>query len=131
VLGLGKKLILVGPLGFAMDDKTLKRAQLDYWENLRVEAFPNWKAFVEQHNDVFERGHFFSAQRNREQSSVDLDKVKLLDYAVLGSEVTGLDSLVLPLHAKFCRIPMQQTMRSFNLASSASMILWESYRQRQ
>ncbi len=132
VVGLGKRLILVGPFGFKLDSSSMKRAQLDYWDSgLDVEVFPNFSSFVSSHPKVFEKGSFFSARQRPEQQHCTLDVAALDEYAVFGSETNGLDHISLPANCQFVSIPMQTTMRSYNLASAASMVLWEAFAREQ
>jgi tRNA (cytidine/uridine-2'-O-)-methyltransferase len=133
VLGLGRRLLLVGPTGFSLDDRTLARARLDYWDTLEVETLPSWEAFRLRFDCQVERTWFFSSRLlPGAGSSRALHETRFRDgdICVLGSETSGLDSVTLPRAAQLVSIPKQiSNMRSYNLAAAASMVLWESYRQ--
>ena len=116
---------LVEPLGFSLDDDELRRAGLDYWEQVDVWVHPEWRAF--RHVVARERCLYFSA--HGEQSYLDApygDRSVL----VFGNETDGLPRRVLEKHPeRVYRIPMRDGIRCLNLATAAGIALYEGIRQ--
>lgn len=122
------KLILVGELGFSLDDKYLKRAGLDYWEYVQWEHQPDVKTYIDSLTLSGESGLMLSSKATKNYTDVSyLNKPPL----IFGSETTGLS----PEFKETCpgecvTIPMEnQNIRSLNLANSVSIVLYESIRQ--
>lgn len=118
----GAALHLVGPLGFKLEGKELRRAGLDYWPKLELHRHASWKEFAEGRAPLL----FFSAQARRPYWEADLRE----GYAVFGRESTGLPpSLMDP--ARTYAIPMEPGVRSLNLSTAAGIVLYEALRQRR
>lgn len=119
----GAELILVPPLGFQTDDKSLKRAGLDYWEGVSVSYLDNLMEFLENQTLPF---YFFSSKGETVYSDVHYPKDSLL---IFGSETTGL-----PIEfrekwpEKFLTIPMRKNSRCLNLSNSVAIALYEALR---
>lgn len=102
----GARLHLVGPLGFSLDERSVKRAGLAYWQSLDVRTYKNWDEFVVTHaltpNDS--RLHLLTKKaRTLYCEATYTDE----DFLVFGSESTGLDEAILARNATRCeRIPM-------------------------
>lgn len=127
-VAVGARLHLVGPLGFQMDDKRLKRAGLDYWPFLKHEFYTNWSEWERQHS-VEKRAWFFSTKGQRSFYEVEF---KTGDFLIFGKETRGLGCEVLKKYQKRSLfIPMVQEARSLNLATSVGIVLYEAHRQIQ
>lgn len=117
---------LVEPLGFSIDDTTLKRAGLDYWESVDLWVHPGWRSFREAISR--ERCLYFSARATR-----PLEEAKFRSNSVLvfGNENTGLPDRILEKHPEECfMIPMPSgKVRSLNLSTAAGIVLYEALRQ--
>jgi tRNA (cytidine/uridine-2'-O-)-methyltransferase len=121
----GNALILVPPMGFSTASRHLKRAGLDYWEGVDVQiATTTWEEELAQLTVPF---YFFSSHAQRTYTDVAYTPN---DYLIFGSETTGL-----PSHwherwpDRFLTIPMQAGQRCLNLANSASIVVYEAWRQ--
>ena len=123
------KLHLVKPLGFKIDDKSLKRAGLDYWPYVKLEVHESLDAFMEKYGGgerrlflaTTEGGHIYTEFQYRDE-----------DMFLFGKETAGLPRDFIAAHADTAiRIPMSADtrLRSFNLANSANIILFEALRQ--
>lgn len=123
------KLHLVKPLGFKIDDKSLKRAGLDYWPYVKLEVHESLDAFMEKYGGGERRlflattkgGHIYTEFQYRDE-----------DMFLFGKETAGLPRDFIAAHADTAiRIPMSADtrLRSFNLANSANIILFEALRQ--
>lgn len=117
---------LVGPLGFSLEDRYLKRAGLDYWPHVDVHYYQQWSDFL-QHRPCG-RLLAFSARATRSYTQVRYVPDDLL---VFGSETRGLpDEVRIALADSLYTIPMQGThVRSLNLANAAAIVLYEALRQ--
>ena len=126
-LATGSTLHLVKPLGFSMDDRTLKRAGLDYWKEVDVRL---WDSFEElrQTCGVEKRFFFLTTKSNRAYYDVRFLRG---DFLVFGRETKGLPNRLLADHAEeLLTIPMQGT-RSLNLATAVGIVLFEAVRQQR
>lgn len=117
---------LVGPLGFSLDDRYLKRAGLDYWPHVDVHYYPHWEDFLARRPSG--RLLAFSAKATRSYTQVCYTPNDLL---VFGSETRGLPEYIrAALADSLYTIPMQGThVRSLNLANAAAIVLYEALRQ--
>lgn len=120
----GALLHLVGPMGFTIDDRKLKRAGLDYWHYLDITYYENLESFFAQ-ND----GHFFyfTTKGRKAHSEVSYpDNCFLL----FGKETKGLPEELLIKNPERCvRIPMAGEIRSLNLSNSVAIGVYEVLRQ--
>jgi len=122
----GCELHLIKPLGFAMDDKRLRRAGLDYGEWKDVQAHDNWQAFIER-----EQPQTLWALTTKGTNFLTETPFKQGDYLVFGPETRGLpDDVLAQVGAKnMIRIPMRANSRSMNLSNAASVVVYEAWRQ--
>lgn len=126
----GAKLHLVHPLGFRMDEKSIKRAGLDYWDKLEIEEHDSLEAFLNKY--IPEDNNMFFATTKGKTKYTDINYSKMDEVFVLyGKETKGLPEELLEkyLDTKTIRIPMLKTLRSLNLANSVAIITYEILRQ--
>lgn len=132
----GARLHLVGRLGFQVDDKTLRRAGMDYWEHLdwrRHAAFADLEDFLAR-GDCAGRLVCFTTRTDRPHTSV---RYQPGDCLVFGSESRGLAPEILARHnALAVTLPMPgkqgpacRAVRSINLATAVAVGLYEGLRQ--
>ena len=120
----GARLHLVGPMGFKIDDKKLKRAGLDYWHYLDITYYKDINEFFEKN-----KGEFFYFTTKARQAHSD---VKYPDkcYLLFGKETKGLPEELLLKNPDSCvRIPMLGEIRSLNLSNSVAIAVYETLRQ--
>ena len=122
----GCRLHLVRPLGFAMDDKRLRRAGLDYHEYADVVIHDQWSDVETAIGDA--PRFTLTTRGTRQHSDADL---AIGSWLVFGSETTGLPPEIM---AKFddsarLRIPMRDTSRSLNLSNAVAIAVFEGWRQ--
>ena len=125
-LATGAHLHLVKPLGFSIDDKTLKRAGLDYWKDVRVTV---WESFADlQEAQPAEACYFFLTTKTT-RAYWDA-RFQDGDFLVFGRETRGLPEPLLERNAGRClTIPMSGGTRSLNLATAVGIVLYEAVRQ--
>jgi tRNA (cytidine/uridine-2'-O-)-methyltransferase len=126
-VGTGCRLHLVGRLGFDISDRAVRRAGLDYWENLDLQTharFEDWEEAVEDPSRVF----YFSKKASRSIFEVDFKKG---DWLVFGKETVGLDDALLRrVQPQTVRIPIWGPIRSLNLSNAVTVAVYEAMRQR-
>jgi len=121
----GAVLHLIGPLGFSIDDRAVKRAGLDYWHLVDVRYYPCMDDFREKNKNI--RCWFATTKAPRAYTDV---KYADGDYLFFGKETKGLDEELLKEHLESCvRIPIREEARSLNLANSVAIVLFEALRQ--
>ena len=121
----GTRLHLIRPLGFEINDKTLKRAGLDYWKHLDIRYYKNIDDFFEKNGDG--RCFFFTTKASRRHTDVSYDGVC---YLIFGKETAGLPEWLREKYRDSCiRIPMISEARSLNLSNSVAILTYEALRQ--
>lgn len=125
-LASGARLHLVEPLGFELSEKQLRRAGLDYWQHVDTRIWPSFHQLRAAAADDA-RFWFFTTKVERSYWNVDFAGG---DYLVFGRETKGLPESMLAENAASCvTIPMQETVRSINLATSVGIAAYEALRQ--
>jgi tRNA (cytidine/uridine-2'-O-)-methyltransferase len=121
------RLHLIEPLGFHIEDRDLKRAGMDYWQQVAWRRWPNWTAFQEQLSPGA-RLWFIESGGPRRYADVSYAPE---DYLVFGRETAGLPKTILEQHADhWVRIPMfNPQSRSLNLSNCVALVLFEALRQ--
>jgi tRNA (cytidine/uridine-2'-O-)-methyltransferase len=123
----GMKLHLIKPLGFNIDDKSVKRAGLDYWHLLNLEVHENIEAFLEKYGD--ESIYLSTTKATKYYTDFDYNDNC---FIVFGKETAGLPVW---LHERYAeqqiKIPMMQheDVRSLNLSNSVNIVAFEALRQ--
>ena len=126
-VAVGAKLWLVRPFGFRLDEKLLRRAGMDYWELVDWEAVESWDELK-------------TRLAGRPWWALTKSGTRLLwdapfapgDVLVFGSETRGLPASILAEQpSSNLRLPMQGPVRSLNLASTATAVIYEALRQFQ
>lgn len=121
----GTSLHLIEPLGFRLDEKQLKRAGMDYWEQLEVYRYMNFQEFMEMHPDANIWYATTKARRAYTEAVFGSD-----DYIMFGKESAGIPEEILVEHEETCiRIPMLPRIHSLNLSNSVAIVLYEALRQ--
>lgn len=124
---IGAKLHLIKPLGFSIDDKSLKRDGLDYWDSMEVVIHENLEDFFE-----YSKGEdlFFSSTKATKLYT----EVRFTEncYIIFGRETSGLPKDVYEDYKdNLIKIPMRNVdkIRSLNLSNSAAVVAYEAMRQ--
>ena len=117
---------LVGPLGFSLDDRQLKRAGLDYWDEVAVQE---WSS-LDELQQANESARFFYLTTKAKLPYFEVT-FRPRDFLVFGRETKGLSERVLSENRESCiTIPMHGT-RSLNLATAVAIVLFEAMRQQR
>ncbi len=126
-VGFNCHLHLIGPLGFELTDKNVKRAGLDYWPHLSLTQYENWQEFLPTVNKNISNMYFMTT---KSQTSLYHKNFKKGDWFLFGKETKGIDEGVLAEYSsQNLTIPFPGQVRSFNLANSVSIVASEAVRQ--
>ena len=125
-VNLDARLHLVGPLGFDLSEKALRRAGLDYWKELDLKVWDSLEEFLAAH-PVGEGFHLATTKTERLYWEAEY---RPGDWLLFGSETEGLPGELLAEHRERCiTIPMGAKGRSLNLAVAAGIVSYEALRQ--
>jgi tRNA (cytidine/uridine-2'-O-)-methyltransferase len=116
---------LIEPLGFSLDDEPLRRAGLDYWDEVDLWVHPTWRAF----RDAVARDRCLYFSSHGTQSYLDAPYVENA-VLVFGNETGGMPERIREKHPdRVYRIPMVPAVRSLNLATATAIVLYEALRR--
>ena len=119
------KLHLIEPLGFRLNEKEIRRAGMDYWKDVDVTRYLNWKDFLEKNPNAKIYMATTKARQIYTEVSYEPDC-----YFMFGKESGGIPEEILVQYPDNCvRIPMVGETRSLNLSNSAAILLYEALRQ--
>ena len=125
-LAAGANLHLIKPLGFSLDSREVKRAGLDYWEDVRLSVWDNFNAFHSQMNPRKTEVAVFS--KNGSKAFWSMPSPPRL-FMIFGSETRGLPETIFQMYPDAVyHIPITAKTRSLNLSTAAGIALYESLR---
>ncbi len=123
----GTRLHLIEPLGFRLSEKEIKRAGMDYWQDLDVNVYLNYEDFLEKNPGA--KIYYASTKAPQIYTQVRYEKD---DYLMFGKESAGIpEEILLKNQEAAIRIPMKEDIRSLNLSNSAAIVLYEALRQQE
>ena len=121
----GTKLHLIEPLGFRLNEKAIKRAGMDYWDQLEVYRYDDYNDFLEKNPKAV----IYMATTKAKKIYTEV-KYEEDCYIMFGKESAGIPEEILLNNQEHCvRIPMIGDIRSLNLSNSVSILLYEALRQ--
>lgn len=121
----GTRLHLIEPLGFRLDEKSLKRAGMDYWKDLDVTTYIDFDDFMEKNPNA----KIYMATTKAPNVYTDIEYEPDC-YIMFGKESAGIPEEILVHHKEeSIRIPMVGDIRSLNLGNSVAVVLYEALRQ--
>lgn len=121
----GARLHLIEPLGFRLDEKSLKRAGMDYWKDLDVTTYIDYEDFLEKNPGA----KIYMATTKAEKIYTEVNYEPDC-YIMFGKESAGIPEDILVKHKEeSIRIPMVGDIRSLNLGNSVAIVLYEALRQ--
>lgn len=119
------RLHLIEPLGFRLDEKSLKRAGMDYWKDLDVQTYIDYNDFLERNPGA--KIYMATTKAQKVYTEVEYEPDC---YIMFGKESAGIPEKILIHHKDTCvRIPMMGEIRSLNLGNSVAVVLYEALRQ--
>lgn len=121
----GTRLHLIEPLGFLLNEKALKRAGMDYWQELDVTTYIDYEDFLNKNPGAKIYYATTKARQLYSEAAYEPDC-----YLMFGKESGGIPEEILKKHPDTCiRIPMLGDTRSLNLSNAAAIVLYEALRQ--
>lgn len=119
---------LIKPLGFSVDDKTLKRCGVNYIDKLTWYVYENYEDFLSKNkNGTF---YYLTRYGHKPHSTFDYSDPNENIYFVFGKESTGIPKSILKPNIDHCmRMPMTDNVRSLNLSNTVAIMLYEALRQ--
>jgi len=121
----GTRLHLIGPLGFQLNERALKRAGMDYWNELDVTVYIDYPDFLEKNPKA--KIYMIETFGTKDYTEVQYEPDC---YLMFGKESSGIPRELCEENPQNClRIPMRQGTRSLNLGNVVSVVLYEAYRQ--
>lgn len=126
-VGTGAKLHLIKPLGFSLDEKSVKRSGANYIDKLNYEVYENYEDFKSKNKGEY---YYFTRYGKKPHTSFDYSDNTKNIYLIFGKESSGIPKELLKDNLDRCmRIPMTQDVRSLNLSNCAAIVLYEVLRQ--
>ena len=127
-MAVGARLHLIKPLGFSLDEKSLKRAGMDYIDEVDIFEYDDIEDFYMQNGDV--EIFYVTRYAKKEYSSFDFKDVTKDYFFMFGKESSGIPHDILRNHDDhLLRIPMVINARSLNLSNSVAIVVYEALRQ--
>ena len=121
------KLHLIKPLGFSLDEKSIKRSGANYINECDYKTYENWDEFIKKNEGKF---YFLTRYGHKPHTSFDYSNNKENIYLVFGKESTGIPKEILKSHLETClRIPMTNKVRALNLSNTVAIMVYEVLRQ--
>ena len=123
----GSKLHLIKPLGFSLDEKSIKRSGANYIDKLDYKVYENYEDFIEKNPGTY---YYFTRYGKKTHSDFDYSKKDEDIYLIFGRESSGIDKKILKNNLDRCmRIPMTGDVRSLNLSNCVAIVVYEVLRQ--
>ena len=123
----GTRLHLIEPLGFRLNEKSVKRAGMDYWEHMDVTRYINYEDFLAKNPGA--KIYMASTKAPRCYTEVQYEPDC---FIMFGKESAGIpEEILLENQETAVRIPMMSEIRSLNLGNSVAIVLYEALRQNQ
>ena len=121
------KLHLIKPLGFKVDDASLKRSGVNYIDKLDWQIYENWEDFKSKNEGTY---YYFTRYGHKPHTSFDYNKKDENLYFIFGKESTGIPKEILKKDLEHCmRIPMTDNVRALNVSNSVAIVIYEVLRQ--
>ena len=119
------KLHLIEPLGFKINDKTIKRCGVNYIENCDYKIYANFEEFKKQNPGNY---YYFTRYGSKPHTEFSFKEENI--YLIFGKESTGIPKEILKDHLDRCiRLPMTDKVRALNLSNCVAIATYEVLRQ--
>jgi tRNA (cytidine/uridine-2'-O-)-methyltransferase len=121
------RLHLIEPLGFSLDEKSIKRSGVNYIDKLEYHVYKNWDDFKSKNEGTY---YYFTRYGKKPHTSFDYSNQDEEIYLIFGKESTGIPREILKEDLDHCmRIPMTSNVRALNLSNCCAIVLYEVLRQ--
>ena len=128
-VAINATLDIIGPLSFSLDEKSLKRAGMDYIDSLKWNFFNDYEEYLKEYPNA--NTYYVTRYSNKAYSQFDFTKDEYKDiFLMFGRESTGIPHDILRENKdRLLRIPMVPEARSLNLSNSVAIVVYEVLRQ--
>ncbi len=121
------KLHLIKPLGFSLDEKSVRRSGVNYIDKINMEIYENIEDFYSKNKGTI---YYLTRYGHKPHTTGDYSNSNENIYFMFGKESTGIPKEYLRDHLDNCfRIPMTKNVRSLNLSNTVAIVLYEALRQ--
>lgn len=125
--GTGVKLHLIKPLGFSLDENSIKRSGANYIDSCDYTVYENYEDFFSKNQGEF---YFLTRYGTKTYTDFDYSDTSKNIYLVFGRESTGIPKEILKKHLETClRIPTNDSIRALNLSNCVAIMVYEVLRQ--
>ena len=125
--GTGVKLHLIKPLGFSLDENSIKRSGANYIDSCDYAVYENYEDFFSKNQGEF---YFLTRYGTKTYTDFDYSDTSKNIYLVFGRESTGIPKEILKKHLETClRIPTNDSIRALNLSNCVAIMVYEVLRQ--
>lgn len=125
--GTGVHLHLIRPLGFSLDEKSIRRSGVNYIEHCNYSVYDNFDEFISKNKGTY---FYLTRYGKKTHSDFDFRSVKNNIYLIFGKESTGIPKEILSKNLDMCfRIPTNANIRALNLSNCVAIVLFEVLRQ--
>lgn len=123
----GAKLHLIEPLGFILNDKTIKRSGVNYIDKLNYQVYEDFNEFTKKNKGDY---YFFTRYGKKPHTSFNFSDKEKEIYLIFGKESTGIPKEILRNYLDRCtRIPTTSSVRALNLSNCVAVATYEVLRQ--
>lgn len=127
--GTGVKLHLIEPLGFKLDEKSIKRSGANYIDKCDYKVYPNYEEFKKNNKGTF---YYLTRYGKKPPTEFDFSDTNENIYFVFGKESTGIPKEILKKDLNHCmRLPMNDNIRALNLSNTVAIMVYEALRQQK
>lgn len=125
--GTDTLLHLIKPLGFSLDEKSIKRSGVNYINECNYQVYENIEEFFSKNKGTY---YYLTRYGKTPHTEFDYSSKDENIYFILGKETTGIPKEILRKDLKNCiRIPMNKKIRALNLSNVAAIVIYEALRQ--
>lgn len=125
--GTNSKLHLIEPLGFALDEKKIKRSGVNYIEKVNYQRYLDFEDFQNSNQGEY---YYFTRYGTKPYSEIDFSDSNKNFYLIFGKESTGIPKEILHVNLDKCyRIPTSDNIRALNLSNCVALVTYEALRQ--
>ncbi len=118
---------LIRPLGFRIDEKSLKRSGVNYLDKLKMNIYDDYNDFLSKNTGDF---YFLTRYGKKPHTSFDYSDLNKNIFLIFGKESTGIPKEILHDNLEKClRIPMSENVRCINVSNSVAIMAYEVLRQ--
>ncbi len=119
---------LIEPLGFKVDDKTLRRSGVNYIDKLKWYVYEDYEDFLNKNQNG--KFYFLTRYGHKPPGNFDFSNQEENIYFVFGKESTGIPLSILKPNINNCiRLPMSDNVRALNLSNTVAIMVYEALRQ--